>query len=155
MRKVAFPVVIALLVVGGLALVVQSSTTGGVYDMTIKELLDRSDDKVGKEIRVNGVIQQKSFKDLSGKDGLDFRFTIGDSEGNRIRVRFHQLLPDAFQEGRQVIVQGKLLSKDEIECYRLTVKCPSKYKDENKTDADMWKGYDVGSHKAKPASSPE
>ena len=73
---------------------------------------------------------------------IDIQFTIGDVDGNQLKVRFHQLLPDAFQEGRQVIVQGTMLSKDEVECKRLTVKCPSKYKDENKTDADNWKKYD-------------
>lgn len=129
--RFAFPAFVVLLVIGGLALVVQSSTSGGVYDMTIGELLAQADDYMGKDVRVNGIVQAGSFRENPSSEGIDIQFTIGDNEGNTMKVRYHQLLPDAFQEGRQVIVQGKLLSKTEIECDRLTVKCPSKYKDEN------------------------
>ena len=41
-----------------------------------------------------------------------------------------------------MIVLGKLINKQEIECTKLTVKCPSKYKDEGKTDEKAWKSYD-------------
>lgn len=143
--RFAFPVVIVGLVLGGLALVVRSSTAGGVYDMTLGELAAQADQLVGKEVRVNGVVQAGSFHEAPG-DQIDIAFAIGDAEGHRMKVRFRQILPDAFQEGRQVIVQGKLASKDEIECTRLTVKCPSKYKDEAKTDEESWKSYDPRNH---------
>jgi cytochrome c-type biogenesis protein CcmE len=133
---------------GGIVLVVQSSTSGGVYDMTIGELLAESDKYVGRDIRVNGVVQAGSFKDQSG-DEINIQFSIGDVEGNQLNVHFHQLLPDAFKEGRQVIVQGKMLSREEVECTKLTVKCPSKYKDEGKSDEDSWKNYDKDKKKAK------
>ena len=140
--RYVFPAVVVVLVLGGLALVVQSSTAGGgVYDMTLGELLSQADSYVGKEIRVNGVIQAGSYHEAPG-DKIDIWFSIGDVEGHRIKVHYTQILPDAFQEGRQVIVQGTLTSKDAIECTRLTVKCPSKYKDESKTDEDAWKAYD-------------
>ncbi len=126
----AFPAFVILCVLGGLALVVESSTAGGVYDMTLKELNAKADEYVGRDVRVNGVVQAGTFRELPG-DGINIQFDIGDAEGNVLTVKFHQLLPDAFEEGRQVIVQGRLLSTSEIECERLTVKCPSKYKDEN------------------------
>lgn len=140
MKRFAFPMLVVALVLGGVVLVVESSTTGGVYDMTIGELLAQSDTLEGKDVRVNGVVQAGTFREVPG-DSIDIRFSIGDVEGNQLQVRFHQLLPDAFQEGRQVIVQGTMLSEDEIECKRLTVKCPSKYKDEAKTDEAKWKEY--------------
>ncbi|HIA01825.1 MAG TPA: cytochrome c maturation protein CcmE [Myxococcales bacterium] len=136
-----FTLLVVAIVMGGIVLVVQSSTSGGVYDMTIGELLADSGKYVGRGVRVNGVIQAGSFKDNPG-DEIDIQFSIGDVEGNQINVRFHQLLPDAFKEGRQVIVLGKLINKQEIECTKLTVKCPSKYKDEGKTDEKAWKSYD-------------
>ena len=137
-----FTLLVVALVMGGIVLVVQSSTSGGVYDMTIGELLADSGKYVGRGVRVNGVIQAGSFKDNPGEE-IDIQFSIGDVEGNQINVRFHQLLPDAFKEGRQVIVQGKMLNKHEIECTKLTVKCPSKYKDEGNTDEKAWKSYDA------------
>ena len=127
----AFPIFVVALVLGGLTLVVQSSTQGGVYDMTIGELRAKADRYVGKDVRVNGTVQAGSFEELAGDDAVNIRFTLADSEGNEITVFYHQLLPDAFEEGREVIVAGTLQDEGTIECKRLTVKCPSKYKDEN------------------------
>ncbi|MFT7625480.1 MAG: cytochrome c-type biogenesis protein CcmE [Myxococcota bacterium] len=151
----AFPAFVVLCVLGGLALVVQSSTTGGVYDMTLQELLAESDEYVGRDVRVNGVVQANTFRELPG-DGINIEFAIGDAEGNVMNVKFHQLLPDAFEEGRQVIVQGKLLSRTEIECSRLTVKCPSKYKDENAIGNTMPNGWKIDGEKpAETSTKPE
>ncbi|MEC8022947.1 MAG: cytochrome c maturation protein CcmE [Myxococcota bacterium] len=127
----AFPLFVVALVLGGLTLVVQSSTQGGVYDMTIGELRAKADRYVGKDVRVNGTVQAGSFEELAGDGAVNIRFTLSDSEGNEITVFYHQLLPDAFEEGREVIVAGTLEDEATIECKRLTVKCPSKYKDEN------------------------
>ncbi|MFT5434355.1 MAG: cytochrome c-type biogenesis protein CcmE [Myxococcota bacterium] len=129
--RIGFPIFVVMLVLGGLALVVQSSTSGGVFDMTIGELQAQAAEYIGKDVRVNGVVQAGTFRENPSSDKIDIQFVIGDNEGNLMNVHYHQLLPDAFQEGRQVIVQGKLLSEGQIECDRLTVKCPSKYKDEN------------------------
>lgn len=132
-RSFLFPAIVVFLVLGGLALVVRSSTSGGVYDMTLSDILGQGASYVGKDIRVNGRVQAGTFRDLSGGDGVHVVFTIGDSSGHTLNVHYRQLLPDAFEEGREVIVQGKLGSTTEIECNRLTVKCPSKYQDENQT----------------------
>ena len=131
LTQLAFPIFVVALVLGGLTLVVQSSTQGGVYDMTISELRATGDRFVGKDVRVNGTVQAGSFEELAGEDAVNIRFTLADSEGNEITVFYHQLLPDAFEEGREVIVAGTLEDENTIECKRLTVKCPSKYKDEN------------------------
>lgn len=147
----AFPAFVVLLVLGGLALVVQSSTTGGVYDMTISEVL-ADPSYVGRDVRVNGTVAAGSFIEHPG-DKIDIEFQISDNEGNSLRVRFHQLLPDAFEEGRSVIVQGKLLNKDEIDCDRLTVKCPSKYKDENLVGTEG--AYGKEKDQTTPAEIPE
>lgn len=132
-RNFIFPAVVVALVVGGLALVVRSSTSGGVYDMTLGDLLGQSAAFIGKDVRVNGRIQAGTFRDLSSSDGVHVVFAISDSSGHTLNVHYRQLLPDAFEEGREVIIQGKLESVSEIECARLTVKCPSKYQDENQT----------------------
>ena len=129
----AFPAIVVFLVLGGLALVVRSSTAGGVYDMTLTELRAQSGNYLGKDVRVNGRVQAGSFRDSSGGDGVHVVFAIGDASGNTMLVHYRQLLPDAFEEGREVIVQGTMHSLTEIECTRLTVKCPSKYQDENAT----------------------
>lgn len=131
LKRLAFPLFIAALVLFALALVVQSSTSGGAFEMTLAELRSGGIDQyIGKDVRVTGTVQAGSFRKMAGEK-LAFRFTISDAEGNQIDVLWDQLLPDAFEEGREVIVQGKLTSAKEIHCARLTVKCPSKYKDEN------------------------
>lgn len=149
-----FPAVIVGLVVGGLALVVRSSTSGGVYDMTLTQLLAAPNDYVGKDIRVNGAVLAGSFHDASDAGGVHVVFSIGDSSGNTMEVHYRQLLPDAFQEGRQVIVQGKMVSAKAVECTRLTVKCPSKYQDENSTGKSAAEYYRSKDAKAAPSPAP-
>ena len=129
----AFPALVIFLVLGGLGLVVRSSTAGGVYDLTLTELLAKRADHVGQDVRVGGNIQAGSFRDASGSGGVHLVFNIADASGNSLEVHYRQLLPDAFEEGREVIVQGQMQEDGSIECGRLTVKCPSKYQDENQT----------------------
>ena len=140
--KYTFPVLIVVLVLGGLLAVMLSSKDGGAFDLTLGELLEDPSDFVGREVRVNGRIVKKSFRERKTADGsIDIEFAIGNSEGQKVTVRYHQILPDAFEEGREVIVAGKLIDGHTIECTRLTVKCPSKYKDEKMTDARKWDEY--------------
>lgn len=140
--KYTFPVLIVVLVVAGLLAVMLSSKDGGAFDLTLSELLDDPSEFVGREVRVNGRIVKKSFRERNTKDNsIDIEFAIGNKEGQKITIRYHQILPDAFEEGREVIVAGKLIDEHTIECSRLTVKCPSKYKDEKTTDAKKWEEY--------------
>jgi len=140
--KYAFPVVIVVLVVAGLLAVLLSSKDGGAYDLSLAELLEDPSQFIGREVRVNGTIEKNSFRERKGEgDKIDIEFAINNVEGQRLLVRYHQILPDAFQEGREVIVAGKLQDANTIDCSRLTVKCPSKYKDEKTADAKKWEEY--------------
>lgn len=140
--RYTFPVLIVVLVLGALLAVMLSSKDGGAFDLTLAELLEDSDEFMGREVRVNGRIVKNSFRERKTADGaIDIEFGIGNTDGQKVTVRYHQILPDAFEEGREVIVAGKLIDDHTIECTRLTVKCPSKYKDEKMTDARRWDEY--------------
>ena len=140
--KYAFPVVVVMLVLGGLLAVMLSSKDSGAYDLSLSELLEEPSKYIGRDVRVNGTIEKNSYRERKSEgDKIDIEFAINNVDGQRILVRYHQILPDAFEEGREVIVAGKLSDPSTIDCNRLTVKCPSKYKDEKTADAQKWDEY--------------
>lgn len=67
--------------------------------------------------------------------GEDLRFRIRDREGSKsLPVVYSGTIPDAFREGREVIVTGKLNSGTFVaERDSLVTKCPSKFTAEEKS----------------------
>jgi cytochrome c-type biogenesis protein CcmE len=67
--------------------------------------------------------------------GEDLRFRIRDREGSKsLPVVYSGTIPDAFREGREVIVTGKLKSGTFVaERDSLVTKCPSKFTAEEKS----------------------
>ena len=87
--------------------VVASSTSGGagMYNFALKGWWQS--DLAGKDVKVSGRIA----KGACGEPASDsFRFDLEDDEGNKISVGYTRLLPDPFEEGRDAIVQGKLVN---------------------------------------------
>jgi cytochrome c-type biogenesis protein CcmE len=56
-----------------------------------------------------------------------FQFTVTDDEGAMIPVVYTGAVPDTFQEGADVVVEGRLTPRGVFEADRLLAKCPSKY----------------------------
>ena len=122
------PVIITVLIAAIGFAVVASSTSGGagMYNFALKELVKQKSDLAGKDVKVSGRIAKGSVRGEPASDS--FRFDLEDDEGNKISVGYTRLLPDPFEEGRDAIVQGKLVN-GELLADNLTVKCPSRYAD--------------------------
>jgi cytochrome c-type biogenesis protein CcmE len=56
-------------------------------------------------------------------------FEMADESGS-IPVMYEGVRPDMFQDGAQVVVEGKHSSNDVFEANALLLKCPSKYVEE-------------------------
>ena len=70
------------------------------------------------------------------QNGLGASFTLVDLEHPEqgIRVHYRGVLPDTFEKGAEVIVEGRMEGKD-FTAKTLMTKCPSKYEKSNREQA--------------------
>ncbi|MEI7734696.1 MAG: cytochrome c maturation protein CcmE [Ferruginibacter sp.] len=58
-------------------------------------------------------------------------FSIVDSLGAQTKVVYHNSKPAELEQSERVVLQGKMQG-EVFECKSITLKCPSKYKDDKK-----------------------
>lgn len=139
-RRSFAPLIIAFLVAALGFAVIGTSTSGGAgsYNYSLAQLTANLDEVAGKNVKVSGVIGKGSVRGEPASDS--FRFDLTDSEGNKLAVAYKKLLPDPFEEGREAIVQGKIVN-GELVASSLTVKCPSRYEDSEQFTPEQLRKY--------------
>ncbi|MGC4103916.1 cytochrome c maturation protein CcmE domain-containing protein [Ferruginibacter sp.] len=65
------------------------------------------------------------------KDANYLTFSIVDSLGSQAKVIYRNSKPTELEQSERVVLQGKMQG-DVFECQNITLKCPSKYKDDKK-----------------------
>jgi cytochrome c-type biogenesis protein CcmE len=96
------------------------------YYYSVGELLEQGNSVYGENVRVNGQVAPGSVEQEPG--GFTLRFTIADVDGGKsLPVVYQGVVPDAFQVGNEVVVEGQLNSDGIFQAHTLMVKCPSKY----------------------------
>jgi cytochrome c-type biogenesis protein CcmE len=65
------------------------------------------------------------------KDPNYLSFSIVDSLGSQTKVIYRNAKPTELEQSERVVLQGKMQG-DIFECQNITLKCPSKYKDNKK-----------------------
>lgn len=101
------------------------STTA--YYSTVSELLDAGDSIYGQDVRVNGTVVPGSID--SDPNGFDFEFTITDGDGDLLII-YHGVVSDAFEDGADIVAQGKIQADGVFYATDVVTKCPSKYEPE-------------------------
>ena len=99
----------------------QSSAT---YYYTVSELNGQGNSIYGETVRVNGQIVPGSVEQEPG--GFTLRFTIAE-EGESLPVVYQGVVPDTFQVGGNIVVEGSIDSGGIFQATTLMPKCPSKY----------------------------
>jgi len=119
-------VILSLLVVGAVAyLILTGVKQTGMQYMTVTELatLDRAPKAEG--FRLDGKVDVGSVVYDQKIPRLQFRMTDGKE---RIAIVYEGLMPDAFADGREVVVEGNYRHADRsLLATKLVTKCPSKY----------------------------
>jgi len=128
-RLLSVLVVVAIAFVG--ALVVMSSLSAGIYQLDIEQALRMGESLKGKEFRVTGIVRE-----VREDKPFSFSFKIVDASGNHLDCLYQGSLPDPFQEGREVILQGRFAEDMTLAVSKITVKCPSKYEEAGKSELD-------------------
>lgn len=127
--QVKFPVIIGALVLGLATWIVGEafSGEGGLHDYEVSQLNKDWKARLNQDVKISGIVVADSLRgDL---EKLDVEFDVEDAEGGKLTVAYKRLLPDPFDYGREVIVEGKVVGKNRLEARTITVKCPSRYQD--------------------------
>ena len=114
-----------IIVTGALALFLLSNTGGTkpVYYYSPSQFL--ADAAIRNDrVKLKGKIEPGSVK--QSQDRLDLWFSVSDGT-KTVPVHYHGAVPDAFQEGLEVVVDGRMGAQGIFEGHELIVKCPSKY----------------------------
>ena len=118
--------VLAAVLAGCVGYLVYSATgSSAEYYVTISELRSHPPDG---EVRVLGTVQD----DIRRSDGgLHVDFSAGDS-GVSMPVDYRGTVPDIFQPGIKVVVEGRLGQDGVFHAQSLLAKCPSRFSSEAK-----------------------
>lgn len=96
-----------------------------MYYLTVDELLARNDAAYGEQVRLMGKVEDGSVVKNSESDTL--RFAVTNEDGTSLPVVYSGMVPDAFKQGADVVVEGSLTQAGTFQADSLLVKCPSKY----------------------------
>jgi cytochrome c-type biogenesis protein CcmE len=117
--------VAALIVVAAVGALIYVGVRGGsVYYMTLAELKAQGDTAYGDKIRLGATVVDGSIQ--SDADGVT-RFVVTDGT-NTLPVSYAGGLPNTFEDGAGVVLQGRLTASGTFDASSLLTKCPSKYK---------------------------
>jgi cytochrome c-type biogenesis protein CcmE len=125
----SYPIIIGVLVLGLAVWVVGEafSGEGGLHDYDVTSLNQDWKVRLNQDVRIAGIVVDQSLR--GDMERLDVVFDVEDEKGSTIAVGYKKLLPDPFDYGREVIVEGTVVGKGKIEARNITVKCPSRYQD--------------------------
>ena len=94
------------------------------YFYTVNELMEQGSSVYGERVRVNGQVSPGSVQREATERTL--RFTIVDEEVS-LPVFYQGTVPDSFQVGNDVVIEGHLDSTGVFQAHTLMPTCPSKY----------------------------
>ena len=136
-----YPVIIGAMVLVLASWVVSEafSGEGGMHDYEVTALNKDWKKRLNQDVKVAGLVVDQSLRGDIEK--LDVEFDIEDAEGGKLAISYKRLLPDPFDYGREVIVEGKVVGKGKLEARNITVKCPSRYQDGAATEEEMPEKY--------------
>jgi cytochrome c-type biogenesis protein CcmE len=140
-KRVGYPIIIGTMVCFGALLVVTSSFSSGTYSLEIEAFHENPELYMDHDVKVVGTIKAGSIDTRTSAERIETHFVIHDGKGNEVAVNYPHNPPDPFKEDREVIVEGEFLraatgAGGYVLCHKLTVKCPSKYQNEDGLEMD-------------------
>ena len=122
-----------VLFAGGVGFMMYSALSENcTYHLNVSEAVDIPSEKL-KSARLFGVADGDIVKPANG---LGASFTMRDLENpaDCVYVQYKGALPDTFEKGAEVIVEGRMEGKTFM-AKTLMTKCPSKYEKSNREKA--------------------
>lgn len=95
------------------------------YYLTVSEVYALGDQAQQSPIKIGGKVVEGSIVWDRGSSSV--RFSIADEKGKTMPIAYKRVVPDSFQPGADVIVEGKLQQDGSFAGTSLLAKCASKY----------------------------
>jgi cytochrome c-type biogenesis protein CcmE len=117
-------VLAGLVILGAVAYLVYANTrSNAAYDLTVTQLVQCSSCSV-QAVRVEGVVQRGSIEHDETMQRLSFVISDGRQS---LAVVYTGVVPDIFNAGIQVVVEGHYSGRGPFQALTLLTKCPSKF----------------------------
>ncbi|MEI9959284.1 MAG: cytochrome c maturation protein CcmE, partial [Ferruginibacter sp.] len=101
-------------------------------DFSTYDTIGSAKNKQGKYVHVIAKLDKTQPIQYDAiKDPNYLTFSIVDSLGGQAKVIYHNTKPAELEQSERVVLQGAMKG-DVFECKSITLKCPSKYKDDKK-----------------------
>jgi len=122
-------ILVTLVIIGTVGwLVLSGVKQTGLHYMTVTELATTSNAPKAGGFRLDGKVAAGTIVYDQKIPRLQFRMTDGEQA---IGVVYEGFKPDAFADGREVVVEGAFRQEDRtLVATKLVTKCPSKYEAE-------------------------
>lgn len=130
-KKLKFILVISIMLGAFGYLMISGFNNSKTYYMTINEVTASADKgKLGKQnLKVSGKLVGQSVKWDPSKTELKFEM-ISEDQSEIMPVLYKGVKPDNFNDGIDVIVDGKYTVEQVLLAEKVMTKCPSKYEEQ-------------------------
>ena len=129
--KIKIPLAVSAILIAMGYLMYTGISDTGVYYRTVSEVLDQASIFDGQSLRISGEVVDDTIQ--FDQENLVLSFAVRDTENDRVtmRVSYRGVMPDAFKEDVEVILEGSYSQYDNLfNATILLAKCPSKYEAE-------------------------
>ncbi len=130
--RTVYIVALALFLVGFGTLLMAGLKQNSIYFLNVSEALAMPAEDIQK-IRLFGTVAEDGLVFDPQHMGVRFLLADSDDASQRIPVQYRGVVPDLFEPGAEVILEGGYLVQDGVfNAKTLMTKCPSKYEAENR-----------------------
>jgi cytochrome c-type biogenesis protein CcmE len=122
-RRRRFLIAASVVVLAMGALIYVGISNFAMYHLEVGELLAQGSAAYGEKVRLGGKVVEGSIQTAPSGE---LRFSLTDGTQS-LPVVYRGAVPDAFEPGAEVVMDGALSSSGTFEATSLLAKCPSKY----------------------------
>lgn len=120
--RIAIGVAVVFVALG--YLVFTGISRSATYYLTVSEMKSKAATLGDRSVRVTGKLDGSSLK----WDAKDILLTFDLTDGtNRVSAVYHGIRPDGMDDGRDIVIEGKVAANGSFDVKNILVKCPSKY----------------------------
>jgi cytochrome c-type biogenesis protein CcmE len=101
-------------------------------DFATYDSITSAKNKQGKFVHIIAELDTSSIVYDAVKNPNYLSFYAKDTLGAGTKVVYHNSIPPEFEKSKRIVMQGKM-NGDVFECKTISLKCPSKYKDDKAT----------------------